>query len=38
MKQPIGILSSSDIVRYMSKIKMGHFKHLLKLAPDQECF
>lgn len=36
MKQPIGILSSSDIVRYMSKIKMGHFKHLLKLAPDQE--
>jgi CBS domain-containing protein len=36
MKQPIGILSSSDIVRYISHIEIGHFQHLLKLASDAE--
>ncbi len=36
MKQPIGILSTSDIVRYMSQIKMGHYRHMLKLASEQD--
>ena len=36
MKTPIGILSSYDIVRYISKIKIGHFDYMLKLASDPE--
>jgi CBS domain-containing protein len=30
-KRPIGILSSSDVVRYMAHIQAGHFEHVLRL-------
>jgi len=36
MKRPIGILSSYDIVRYLSKIQIGHFDYMVKLASDPE--
>ncbi len=33
-RRPIGILSSFDIVRYMSGIESGHFEQILKMPPE----
>ncbi len=33
-KRPIGILSSFEIVRYMSGIETGHFEQVLKMPPE----
>jgi CBS domain-containing protein len=36
LKRPIAILSSFDIVRYMSNIHTGRYEHMLILATEQE--
>ena len=35
-KRPVGILTSFDIVQYMSGLNVGQFERLLKMPPDEE--
>jgi CBS domain-containing protein len=37
-RRPIGILSSFDIVRYMSGIETGHFEQILKMPPEWSIY